>query len=86
MALSNDALKTTDSRYAGYIKVHGDESWELDALEPAVLADLVREAVGKFRDDDRWAEDEQQEEDGRQQLAKIAGRFDDVTEFLEGGA
>lgn len=75
--------KTTDSRYASYIQIHGEESWELDALEPSVLAALVREAVGKFRDDDLWAEDEQEELDGRAQLARIANRFDDVTSFLE---
>lgn len=35
--------KETDSRFAGYIREYGDESWELDALEPQVLAQLVRD-------------------------------------------
>lgn len=37
--------KTTDARFAEYRKLHGDESWELDALEPAYLNRLVREHV-----------------------------------------
>ncbi len=37
--------KTTDSRYAAYIAEFGGESWELDALEPAVIATLIRNAV-----------------------------------------
>lgn len=36
--------KTTDSRYAGYAAEHGDESWEVDALPPDVLARIIREA------------------------------------------
>jgi len=37
--------KETDSRFASYVELYGDESWELDALEPQVLNDLVDEAV-----------------------------------------
>ncbi len=33
--------KVTDSRFADYQKKFGDESWELDALEPRVLVDLI---------------------------------------------
>lgn len=42
--------KTTDSRYAAYIDQYGEESWELDALEPQVIHDLITEAVEKFSD------------------------------------
>ena len=37
--------KTTDSRYDGYILDYGEESWELDALDPRVLVDLITEEV-----------------------------------------
>ncbi len=33
--------KITDSRAGAYIAEHGGSSWELDALEPQVLVDLV---------------------------------------------
>lgn len=37
--------KVTDSRFQAYCDEYGDESWELDALEPRVLTRLIRDAV-----------------------------------------
>ena len=37
--------KVTDSRFANYQMQYGDESWELDALDPSVLDALIREHV-----------------------------------------
>lgn len=34
--------KTTDSRFEGYAAKHGDESWEVDALPPNVLQQIIR--------------------------------------------
>ncbi len=44
--------KATDSRFTDYQRKFGDESWELDALEPEVIIDLIRDAVLRLRDDD----------------------------------
>ena len=41
--------KLTDSRCTGYIKQFGENSWELDALEPRTLAGLIREQVLVYR-------------------------------------
>lgn len=46
--------KTTDSRFSTYLSEYGEESWELDALDPPVLAQLVRDAVLSYRDEDEW--------------------------------
>lgn len=46
--------KTTDSRYAQYIRLYGTSSWELDAIEPATLGELVNVAISKYRDDDLY--------------------------------
>jgi hypothetical protein len=46
--------KATDSRFAGYRKRFGDESWELDALEPRYLVDLVRHEIDGWIDTDAW--------------------------------
>ena len=35
--------KVTDSRAAGYIAKHGASSWEVDALDPSQLAQLIRD-------------------------------------------
>lgn len=50
--------KVTDSRFLDYAQQFGDESWELDALEPRVIIDLIREHVDNWRDPDKWSERE----------------------------
>lgn len=42
--------KITDSRSTSYINTFGNESWELDALEPKVLHDLITQNVSEFMD------------------------------------
>jgi hypothetical protein len=66
-ALPNPA-KVTDSRFGGYQELHGQDSWELDALEPAVIVALVRDAVLGVRDEDAWQESVKEEEFGKAQL------------------
>lgn len=46
--------KLTDSRAEGYIERFGRSSWELDAIEPRALADLVTRAVVELRDENKW--------------------------------
>ncbi|MCK5617577.1 hypothetical protein KAR91_87745 [Candidatus Pacearchaeota archaeon] len=43
--------KMTDTRSPGYVQEHGDESWELDALEPKVMTDLIEDTVLEYRDE-----------------------------------
>jgi hypothetical protein len=68
--------KQTDSRCEGYIREFGSSSWELDALEPRVLANLVRSAVLKVRDDDLWDAACKKEEKMRKELTKFAKTYD----------
>ncbi len=44
--------KVTDSRFEQYLRDYGPESWELDALEPSVINDLITKHVEEIRDDD----------------------------------
>lgn len=48
--------KITDSRFEDYQKKFGDESWELDALEPTVIRELIRDAVVRIRNEKLWDE------------------------------
>lgn len=66
--------KITDSRSGAYIEAFGNDSWELDALEPALLADLVRKAVLKQRVAKLWAEAVAKQEKEREHLNKLAKR------------
>lgn len=74
--------KYTDSRAQVYIQEFGEESWELDALDPDTLAGLVRDSVEELRDDDLWEERLAEEEGHRQQLASAAVRWDGVAAWL----
>lgn len=44
--------KMSDSRAAAYVDQHGDESWEVDALPPEVLAATIRAAFEDVVDGD----------------------------------
>lgn len=74
--------KSTDSRFRGYSDEHGDESWELDALEPSVLDGLIRKAVDGIRDDESFDERQAQEDREKAQLGRVSDRWDDVAEFV----
>lgn len=48
--------KSTDARFKDYRKKFGNSSWELDALSPNFMNDLVRSNIEQFIDDDAWDE------------------------------
>jgi hypothetical protein len=75
--------KLSDSRARGYIAEYGDESWELDALEPTVIDELIRDAVGGIRDEDLWQEATDEMERERESLTAVSNRWSEVVEFLE---
>jgi len=75
--------KTTDSRYAGYIAEFGEESWELDALEPSVIAALIRVAVGRLIDVPTWKKRTAKTDRERSQLEKMAGQWNEITSRLK---
>jgi hypothetical protein len=60
--------KMTDSRAEGYVKTFGRDSWELDALEPQVIAKLVSDAIDDLRDQDAWGQAEDREYEGKTKL------------------
>lgn len=78
--------KITDSRFAGYLRAYGRESWELDALEPALLADLVRDAVKGVLDGDAWEAASARESDARATLDTASARWAEVAAFLANGS
>jgi len=65
-------VKFTDSRADGYVDAHGYESWELDALDPAMLAHLCRNAIEAYRDEAAWRAAIAREKVMRDELAKLA--------------
>jgi len=67
--------KVTDSRFKDYEVHYGPSSWELDALEPKVLAQLVEDKILEFVDKDRWEEIEDEEAEQQATLIKIANEL-----------
>jgi hypothetical protein len=67
--------KQTDSRYQGYIEEYGESSWELDALEPSVLSDLVERAILKHLDTDEFGRVERLEEKHRKLIRAAAAHL-----------
>jgi hypothetical protein len=74
--------KLTDSRAENYIEKHGASSWELDALDPAVLDQLITDAVESYRDDEQWERDTAAMETQREILTAVASRWDAVADYL----
>lgn len=63
--------KEKDARSPKYIAQFGRKSWELDALEPQVIEDLVTNAVEDLIDEDTWQSDRSREEEVRATLRKV---------------
>jgi len=60
--------KETDSRFGAYQDQFGDESWELDALDPKTLLAIIQAAIDEVKDDDLFEEVKDREEDQREIL------------------
>lgn len=77
--------KLTDSRAVQYIRLHGDESWELDALDPEVISALIETAITRLQDKRAWSKAVVDEDDQKQVLKKAAKRWGDVVAYLQDG-
>lgn len=66
-------VKVRDSRAEAYVAEHGHSAWELDALEPSVLRELIRSSVFRIRDEDAWSAS----------LAEEVGDFRVLDEIVE---
>ena len=74
--------KTTDSRYADYNEEYGNESWELDALNPDTLSALIAREMDTLIDRDLWNEAEEQREEGRRLLTAVSEQWATLTRNL----
>lgn len=75
--------KITDSRASKYIDQFGDESWELDALEPKVITNLINQEVTKYRDDGIYQAVCDKEKREKEELKMLERNYDRAVAFLE---
>ena len=64
--------KKTDKRSAGYIAKYGASSWELDALEPKVLDQLISDNIEKYLDRVAFEQAKIRQEEERQIIMNLA--------------
>ena len=74
--------KITDSRAEAYIAQFGYESWELDALAPRTIVNLVRDAIVAIRDEDEWNLSHANEANGREELQLVSDGWDSAVDHL----
>ena len=77
-----NTAKLTDSRCKQYLSIYGHESWELDALDPVVMAKLIRDEVIGLIDPVPWAERQATEAAGRATLASASENWSDIVAEL----
>lgn len=70
--------KLEDTRSPAYVAEFGNSSWELDALEPTTLKDLLFRTVEKLKDQELWEAAEAHELTLRQRLEKIINNANKV--------
>ncbi len=66
--LPPNPAKMTDPRSAAYVEKFGRDSWELDALDPDVLAGLVEESILEYLDVPKYEKMVKLEKEDRERL------------------
>ncbi len=76
--------KLSDSRAKAYIVKFGHNSWELDALEPRVIVELIRDTLDAVIEPLTWEETEQRIIHHRQTLSAIANLYEELQQHIAG--
>jgi hypothetical protein len=73
--------KQTDARFEAYMEATGlDESWELDALDPLVMEELIQDHVDDLKVDEEFAKAEHAQEVDRKVLTAVSENWDRIKE------
>lgn len=75
--------KLTDSRGSGYVDLYGNQSWELDALDPQTLNDLITGEIEAMVDAELWEVHDEEEERERRRLQRIAARWHEIAAEID---
>lgn len=69
--------KLTDTRAADYVSKFGGESWELDALDPSIIDNLISTEVEQYIDFAYWEECKKKEKAARRKIQAMADNWRD---------
>lgn len=75
--------KITDSRAGKYIKRFGHDSWELDALDPAVIESKIQREINKYIDNDMWELVAKEEQEKKDILRRVYQNWNDIRPLVE---
>ena len=64
--------KATDTRFQAYRDKFGDESWELDALEPRIITGLIESHITKRIHKKEWRASDKKEKEYKHDLEKVS--------------
>lgn len=76
--------KLTDCRAKAYIAEHGHESWELDALQPDVIAKLVTDHISEFLDMKLFDAATARQNEARKTLELVSKSYEGVVAHAKG--
>lgn len=76
--------KVSDPRAKEYVREFGEDSWELDALRPNVLTELVRDEIQSLIDESEWESAKERQQEEKSLLEDLSRNWDKVAEMLEG--
>lgn len=74
--------KITDSRFAGYQAKYGTSSWELDAVSPDELVDIIKDEIRTELDRPLFDERLRAQEKGREPYINLSNNWDEIEPLL----
>jgi hypothetical protein len=85
LGLPPQPAKVTDKRFQKYLDEYGPESWELDALRPKYIQELISTAIEPcISDKELWQKTLDEEAEARKPLALLHERWKGVKSYLNG--
>ena len=76
--------KTTDSRYQAYVdECDVTDSWELDALEPSIIAELICNEIQDIVVSKLMAVEKHRQREERRQLKLVTSRWGQIQDWLK---
>lgn len=80
--LAPNPTKMTDSRAEDYVRQFGSQSWELDALEPQVIIDLVRKSIEDMTDKSALKKAQECEKADIKQLYGLTAYWEEISNYI----
>lgn len=72
--------KITDPRAKWYIREHGNTSWEVDALDPKTLNQIIKKEVEQIIDTELFKEQIVKEEEDKEKLEEFKEKYEEEEE------